>query len=154
MSHKIGICIPYRNRKEHIDKLIQKKGDEVTTVEIVEDAKKPSSPTHDYFEWNEKVVDDRLSQIEWLRPANRSSWRIGDGTSAFYNIAYLLHQGWCENDVLRSNQIRCGHYKLPQIQDLLKIDNAVNIEMLEWYFSILELNPDKYLNMLISRYQN
>jgi hypothetical protein len=22
MSHKLGICIPYRNRKEHIDRLI------------------------------------------------------------------------------------------------------------------------------------
>ena len=22
MSHKLGICIPYRNRKEHLDRLI------------------------------------------------------------------------------------------------------------------------------------
>lgn len=30
MSHKLGICIPYRNRKEHIDKLIPKLSEHLT----------------------------------------------------------------------------------------------------------------------------
>jgi len=30
MSHKLGICIPYRNRKEHLDKIIPQLGDYLT----------------------------------------------------------------------------------------------------------------------------
>ena len=34
MSHKLGICIPYRNRKEHIDKLIPKLSEHLTNKGI------------------------------------------------------------------------------------------------------------------------
>lgn len=107
----------------------------------------------DYFEWNEKLIDQKLYDIGWFKPVGRSSWRIGDGTSAFYNLAYLLHQGWCENDTLRANQVRSGHIQIDESRELLEIDNTINVEMLEWYFSILELDPNKYLNKLIQRYQ-
>jgi len=34
MSHKLGICIPYRNRKEHLDKIIPQLGDYLTKKNI------------------------------------------------------------------------------------------------------------------------
>ena len=30
MSHKLGICIPYRNRKEHLDRLVPSLGKYLT----------------------------------------------------------------------------------------------------------------------------
>lgn len=34
MTHKLGICIPYRNRKEHIDRLIPHLSKYLTEKEI------------------------------------------------------------------------------------------------------------------------
>ena len=106
----------------------------------------------DFIQWNEKEVNDKLENIGWMCHADRSTWRIGDGTSSFYNIAYCLGQGWSENDSLRANQVRAGHISVNEAINLAKKDNMPNKEMLEWYFSVLELDPNIYMNSLISNY--
>lgn len=37
-----------------------------------------------------------------------TTWRIGDGTAAFYNYVYYTVAGFTEHDTFRSNQIREG----------------------------------------------
>jgi hypothetical protein len=40
----------------------------------------------DYWRWNEQQIDDTLAQYDWERaPDTKTTWRIGDGTAAFYN---------------------------------------------------------------------
>jgi len=107
----------------------------------------------DYFQWDEKVIDSKLDSIGWYRQKDRSSWRIGDGTSAFYNIAYRLELGWNENDIFRSNQVRSGQLTREESAELLKADNIINIEMLEWYFSILKLDINPLMESLVAAYE-
>lgn len=106
----------------------------------------------DYFEWNELAVDAKLDSLGWQKNTGRSSWRIGDGTSAFYNLAYCLSLGWCENDTLRANQVRRGHIAAHTAEELIARDNSPNKEMMEWYFNMLELDGDRYLRRLLRAY--
>ena len=46
---------------------------------------------------------------DWEKaPDTSTTWRIGDGTAAFYNYVYHLVAGFSEHDTFRSNQIREG----------------------------------------------
>ncbi len=64
----------------------------------------------DYWRWDEKLIEDTLdSEYDWERaPDTRTTWRIGDGTAAFYNYAYYTIAGFTEHDTFRSNQVREG----------------------------------------------
>ncbi|HDZ9260149.1 TPA: glucosamine 6-phosphate synthetase, partial [Vibrio cholerae] len=64
----------------------------------------------DYWRWDEKVIDDTLFNVyDWEKAIDTSTtWRIGDGTAAFYNYVYYTVAGFTEHDTFRSNQIREG----------------------------------------------
>src|SRR3977135_4495142 len=64
----------------------------------------------EYAKWDEdELVDVLRNEYDWeLSPDTTSTWRIGDGTAAFYNYIYYTVAGFTENDALRSNQIREG----------------------------------------------
>ncbi|MDG1689720.1 MAG: hypothetical protein P8I02_02935, partial [Flavobacteriales bacterium] len=64
----------------------------------------------DYLPWIESDVEDVLINLyNWeTDPGTKSTWRIGDGTAAFYNYIYYMVSGFNENDTFRSNQIREG----------------------------------------------
>ena len=61
-----------------------------------------------YIPWDEKLIDETLAnQYGWeVATDTDSTWRIGDGTAAFYNYIYYTVAGFSENDTLRSNQVR------------------------------------------------
>jgi glutamine---fructose-6-phosphate transaminase (isomerizing) len=63
----------------------------------------------DYWRWDEKIVDETLALYDWEKaPDTNATWRIGDGTAAFYNYIYYTVAGFSEHDTFRSNQIREG----------------------------------------------
>ena len=64
----------------------------------------------DYIKWDEQEVNRTLIDEYGWETANDTptTWRIGDGTAAFYNYIYYTVAGFTENDTLRSNQIREG----------------------------------------------
>jgi len=64
----------------------------------------------DYISWNEEDVNKTLLEnYQWeIAQDTSTTWRIGDGTAAFYNYIYYTVAGFTENDALRSNQIREG----------------------------------------------
>ena len=49
------------------------------------------------------------TEYNWeLAQDTTTTWRIGDGTVAFYNYCYFTIAGFSEIDTFRSNQIREG----------------------------------------------
>lgn len=96
----------------------------------------------DFVDWNEKTVEDTIiNQYNWeLDPHTKSSWRIGDGTAAFYNYIYYIVAGFTENDTFRSNQIREG--KMSRLEALIKIEdeNLPRWESIQWYCTTIGID--------------
>ena len=61
-----------------------------------------------YIEWNEdKIVQTIKEEYKWeVSDDTKTTWRIGDGTAAFYNYIYQTIAGFTEDDDMLSNMIR------------------------------------------------
>lgn len=111
---------------------------------------------HDYFRlfnyipWNEAVVDRTLAEeYGWeTSPETKSTWRIGDGTSPFYNYIYYRLAGFTENDTLRSNQVREGMLTREQALELVYRDNQPRFDGMKWYFDVVGLDMEDVLNKI------
>ncbi|MCB0356119.1 MAG: hypothetical protein KDD40_03885 [Bdellovibrionales bacterium] len=104
----------------------------------------------DYFEWREENVDRVLvEEYHWeVEPGFSSTWRIGDGTAAFYNYAYFVLAGFSEFDTFRSNQIRAGHITREKALELVKINNQFRWNSLEWYSHVVGFDLSEALNSI------
>jgi hypothetical protein len=96
----------------------------------------------DYYDWNEDQIENLiLSEYEWEKSIDTSStWRIGDGTAAFYNYIYYTVAGFSEFDTFRSNQIREGHITREHGLALIEKENMPRYETLRWYLEIIGLD--------------
>jgi len=95
----------------------------------------------DYLRWEEEVVESTLNSYSWERaPDTTSSWRIGDGTAAFYNYVYHRVAGFSEHDTFRSNQIREGQLSRSQALRIVEIENLPRYQNIKWYLDSLDLN--------------
>lgn len=103
-----------------------------------------------YFPWEEKQVNNTLiNQYNWeLSPDTPTSWRIGDGTAAFYNYIYYTVAGFTENDCLRSNQILVGALTREEALKLVEKENAPRYESLKWYCDTIEVNLEYAINQI------
>lgn len=94
----------------------------------------------DYWRWDEREVDDVLDLYDWERaPDTQTTWRIGDGTAAFYNYVYYTAAGFSEHDTFRSNQIREGDITRAEALDLVKIENQPRYANIKWYLDAVGL---------------
>ena len=89
----------------------------------------------DYWRWDEDIIDDLLlNEYDWeTAPDTRTTWRIGDGTAAFYNYIYYTVAGFTEHDTFRSNQIREGQITRKKALELVKEENLPRYPNLQWY---------------------
>ncbi|NDC31716.1 MAG: glucosamine 6-phosphate synthetase, partial [Bacteroidetes bacterium] len=95
----------------------------------------------DFYDWNEDEVIKTISKYQWEYAIDtKSSWRIGDGTSAFYNYIYYTVAGFSEFDTFRSNQIREGQIDRETGLRLIENENEPRYETLRWYLEILNLD--------------
>lgn len=64
-----------------------------------------------YLPWHEdEIVGTIRREYNWeVAQDTASTWRIGDGTAAFYNYIYQTIAGFTEDDVMLSNMIREDH---------------------------------------------
>jgi len=64
-----------------------------------------------YLPWREKTIVDTIRrEYDWeIAQDTTTTWRIGDGTAAFYNYIYQQMAGFTEDDVMLSNMVREGH---------------------------------------------
>lgn len=95
-----------------------------------------------YIPWREDLVVDLIrKEFDWeIAPDTESTWRIGDGTTGFYNYLYLALGGFTENDTLRSNQIREGHLDRATALALAERDNRPRWDNLRWYFDVIQMD--------------
>ena len=102
------------------------------------------------MQWDEKtVVDTLLNEYDWeLATDTKSTWRIGDGTAAFYNYIYYMVAGFTENDALRSNQIREGVLDRDSALRLVAVENQPRWESLQWYANTIGFNLNDALRVI------
>ena len=64
-----------------------------------------------YIPWSEeKIVGTIRREYDWETATDtKSTWRIGDGSAAWYNYIYQTIAGWSEDEVMLSNMIREKH---------------------------------------------
>ena len=95
----------------------------------------------DYWKWDENEVDDTLRDYKWETAIDTdSTWRIGDGTAAFYNYVYQTIAGFTEHDTFRSNQIREGMITRDQAMQLIADENRPRHANIKWYLDTLDLD--------------
>ena len=88
----------------------------------------------DYWRWDEKQIDDTLAKYDWEKaPDTKTTWRIGDGTAAFYNYVYYTVAGFTEHDTFRSNQIREGDLTREEALTLVEDENRPRYPNIKWY---------------------
>jgi hypothetical protein len=105
----------------------------------------------DFWSWEEGKVDQILDKYEWEKAVDtNSSWRIGDGTAAFYNYIYYSVAGFTEHDTFRSNQIREGHISREEALKFCYDENKPRYENIKWYLNTLQMDYNKVIRKINS----
>jgi len=96
----------------------------------------------DYLVWDEKEVDDTLlNTYGWeVDEETPTTWRIGDGTAAFYNYIYYIVAGFTENDTFRSNQIREGAITREEALKKVELENQPRWKAIQWYCNTIQID--------------
>lgn len=103
-----------------------------------------------YLPWDEEEVNRTLiNGYNWeLSSDTPTSWRIGDGTTAFYNYIYHTVAGFTENDCLRSNQINEGVMTRERALKLVNAENQPRFESLKWYFDTIGVDMEQAIEVV------
>ena len=103
----------------------------------------------DYWRWDEKTVDDTLAEYDWEKAIDTNcTWRIGDGTAAFYNYIYFLVAGFTEHDTFRSNQIREGQLSREEALKLVVDENQPRYQNIRWYLDTIGFDFKETINVI------
>lgn len=95
----------------------------------------------DYWRWDEKQIDDTLAEYDWEKaPDTKTTWRIGDGTAAFYNYVYYTVAGFTEHDTFRSNQIREGDLTREEALEMVMEENRPRYPNIKWYLDAVGID--------------
>jgi hypothetical protein len=105
---------------------------------------------YNYLKWDEKTIKEVLiNQYGWeTDPGTISTWRIGDGTAAFYNYIYYMVAGFTENDTFRSNQIREGDLTREKALELSKNENKPRWDSIQWYCRTIGIDFESSINTI------
>jgi hypothetical protein len=103
----------------------------------------------DYWQWDEEVIDEALKLYDWeLAPDTNTTWRIGDGTAAFYNYIYYTVAGFTEHDTFRSNQIREGQLSREEALTLVEDENRPRYQNIRWYLDTLGMDFSETISII------
>lgn len=99
----------------------------------------------DYVPWDEQVIMSTLREkYDWQRATDTdATWRIGDGTAAFYNYIYYTVAGFTEHDTFRSNQIREGLMTRDAALSLALKENQPRHDALREYSQVIGFDWDE-----------
>jgi len=101
-----------------------------------------------YIPWDEETINSTLvNTYGWeTDPGCMTTWRIGDGTAAFYNYIYYTAAGFTENDTLRSNQIRAGVLTRAEGLEKCRAENRPRETSILWYLERVGLDAGKVIS--------
>ncbi len=106
---------------------------------------------YDYWRWDEKKIDAVLDMYNWEKaPDTKTTWRIGDGTAAFYNYIYYTVAGFTEHDTFRSNQIREGDLTREEALQLVIDENTPRYPNIKWYLDAVGLEFNDVISVINS----
>lgn len=105
---------------------------------------------YNYLTWDEDVINRTLiDQYDWeLAHDSATTWRIGDGTAALYNLIYYTGAGLTENDTFRSNQIREGMITREEALTRAERENRPRFESIKWYCDVVGLDFEKTVSTI------
>jgi CRISPR/Cas system type I-B associated protein Csh2 (Cas7 group RAMP superfamily) len=97
---------------------------------------------YSYINWDEDEVEKTLlNKYDWETAEDTdTTWRIGDGTAAFYNYIYYMVAGFSEIDTFRSNQIREGVILREEALSKAREENRPRVESLIWYTNTIDID--------------
>lgn len=102
-----------------------------------------------YIPWDEKTIAATLKhEYRWEEAGGASTWRIGDGTAAFYNYIYYTIAGFSEHDTFRANQVRAGLIGRDEALALAERDNAPRWAAMEEYARLVGFNLTEALQIV------
>lgn len=105
---------------------------------------------YEYFPWDEAEVEKILiEQYDWETDSRDNlvrTWRIGDGTAAFYNYIYYSVAGFTEYDTFRSNQIRAGLMTRSEALARVQVENKPDWYRIQEYANTVGFNLDEVIN--------
>ncbi|HRU01784.1 MAG TPA: hypothetical protein P5239_08790 [Victivallales bacterium] len=106
---------------------------------------------YDYIKWDEKIIlETLLKEYDWeTDPGTKGTWRIGDGTAAFYNFIYYMLAGFTENDTFRSNQIREGDLTREEALKLIFEENKPRWDSIQWYCRTIGIDFEPAIEEII-----
>lgn len=103
----------------------------------------------DYWRWDEKQIDDTLALYDWEKaPDTNTTWRIGDGTAAFYNYIYYTVAGFTEHDTFRSNQVREGDLTRDEALAMVEDENRPRYPNIKWYLDALGMDFKEVISVV------
>jgi len=104
---------------------------------------------YDFWRWDEKNIEETLSKYDWEYAVDTNcTWRIGDGTAAFYNYIYYTIAGFTEHDTFRSNQIREGDITRERALELVKCENRPRYQNIRWYLDTLGMDFKEVIGII------
>lgn len=104
----------------------------------------------DWIKWDEQQIEKTLfEEYNWeISPDTTTTWRIGDGTAAFYNYIYYTVAGFSEFDTFRSNQIREGLITREEGLKFIAQENRPRFESMKWYFETIGVDMEQAIKVV------
>lgn len=105
-----------------------------------------------YVKWDETEINETLiNKYGWeVATDTKSTWRIGDGTTSFYNYIYYTVAGLTENDTFRSNQVREGVITREQALAEAQENNRPRYESIKWYCDTIGIDFNETIKIINS----
>ena len=105
-----------------------------------------------YLDWDEKTILSTITEkFNWEKENDTiATWRIDDGTAAFYNYIYMTMAGFTEFDIFRSHQIREGKLTRDKAYETVKEENKPRFKSIEWYGQAIDFDMNRAIEIINS----
>lgn len=103
-----------------------------------------------YLPWTEEeIVGTIRREYDWeVATDTKSTWRIGDGSAAFYNYVYTTVLGWSEDEVMLSNMVREGHMDRAKAMELAREYGKPRMPSIREYAQLVGFNVEEALTIV------